>query len=83
MEKSNQYINIKYQEGPIKENGVNGCQVDDVIAFAKATLKKLNKPPYECDENWNAIAMLSKAQEHLGKRTKDREDRDVEGTSQV
>ena len=34
---------IKIQNGPIKENGVNGCQVDTIIEATKAIIEGLNK----------------------------------------
>lgn len=84
--KPEDYINIQYQDGPIKENGVNGCQIDDVIAFAHATLVKLNSKDdgkYSCLENEAAILALGSAAASLRARTANREARGVEGTSAV
>jgi hypothetical protein len=64
----------------VKENGVNGCQVDTVIAASKAILEGLNKN-FPCRENAMAITKLDEALLWLEKRTKDREARAVEGTS--
>lgn len=38
------------QSGPIKEFGVNGCQIDDVIAWAKEKIEGFNAA-FPCREN--------------------------------
>ena len=68
------------QNGPIKENGVNGCQVTDMIAVAKHIIEELNKK-FPCDHNEMTISHLENALFHQDRRTKDRENRNVEGTS--
>jgi len=75
------YINITFQDGPIKEVGVNGCQTEDVIAVLIARLKGLNVPPYNTRETSLAITALEDAQNWLWRRTREREERNVEGTS--
>jgi hypothetical protein len=73
-------IAFKIQNGPIKENGVNGCQVDTLIHAAKIILEGLEdiKP---CYNNHMAIYCLEEAIGQLDARKSDREDRGVEGTS--
>lgn len=73
-------ITFKIQNGPIKEVGVNGCQVDTLIHAAKAILEGLNKR-FPCYENTQAINRLEMAIHWLKERTKDRERREVEGTN--
>lgn len=68
------------QNGPIKEVGVNGCQVDTIIEAAKLIIEGLNKD-YPCRENAMVITKLDEALLWLGKRKSDREKRGVEGTS--
>ena len=75
-------IAFTIQNGPIKEVGVNGCQVDTIIAAAKAILEGLNKK-FPCRENSSAITKLDEALHWLEHRTKDREARAVEGTAQA
>jgi len=75
-------ISFQLQYGPIKENGVNGCQVDTLIHAAKAILIGLNKK-HPCQENTEAIKSLGHALGRLYARTKDREPRGVEGTNQL
>lgn len=71
-------ISFKLQNGPIKEVGKNGCQVTDMIAVAKYIIQKLNDN-YPCRENAMTITKLDEALMWQEKRTKDREDRKVEG----
>ncbi len=70
------------QNGPVKEVGVNGCQVDTVIEAAKTILEGLNKQ-HPCRENSAAITKLDEALHWLEHRTKDRERRAVEGLSKA
>ena len=50
-------IAFRIQNGPIKENGVNGCQVDTIIEAAKAIIIGLNEK-FPCSENSIAIDHL-------------------------
>ena len=74
-----EFVNIKFQDGPIKEHGVNGCQVDDVLEVALNRLKELNSGDFRCKENSCAIAHIEEAMMWLEKRTRDRIQRGVEG----
>ena len=71
-------ITFYIQNGPIKENGVNGCQVDTVIETAKLIVENLNKN-FPCRENALAITKLDEALMWLRERKRDRETRGVEG----
>ena len=73
-------ISFTLQNGPIKEHGVNGCQVDTLIHAAKAIIEGLNAS-YPCRENSMAITKLDESIMWLEARTKNREKRGVEGTS--
>lgn len=70
------------QNGPVKENGVNGCQLTDMIAVAKHMIEELNKK-FPCRENAMTITKLDESLMWQEKRTKDRLARNVEGTSQA
>lgn len=72
-------LSFTLQNGPIKEKGVNGCQVDTIIEAAKVILEGLNKQ-FPCRENACAITKLDEALHWLEHRRKDREIRGVEGT---
>lgn len=71
-------ISFNIQKGPIKENGVNGCQVDTLIATAEMIISRLNKN-FPCKENETCIYHLNKALQALDDRKNDRVKRDVEG----
>lgn len=73
-------ISFTLQSAPIREAGVNGCQVDTLIETALIMLKGLNIN-VPCDENNEAITYLGKALKALERRTIDRKNRGVEGTS--
>jgi len=74
-------LSFTIQNGPVKENGVNGCQVNEVIEAAKIIIEGLNKS-FPCRENAMVITKLDEALMWLDKRTKDREARGVEGKSE-
>jgi len=71
-------VTFRIQNGPIKEIGVNGCQVDAMIETARKVIFKLNEQ-FPCRENACALTKLDEALMWLEKRTKDREQRGVEG----
>ncbi len=76
-DESNQ-IAFQIQNGPIKENGINGCQVDTIIQTAKLIILGLNEN-FPCEENEETIQYLSLALAMLAKRRINRVSRDVEG----
>lgn len=78
----NPYAKVKFQKGPIKENGVNGCHNEDLIAIVIDRLQCLNQGDFACRENSIAITKLEEALLWLNKRTQDRIARNVDGTSQ-
>lgn len=71
-------IAFQIQNGPIKEYGVNGCQVDQMIQVATLILTGLNKN-VPSRETALAITKLEEATHWLDARRKDREKRGVEG----
>jgi hypothetical protein len=75
-------ICFRIQNGPIKEVGVNGCQVDTLIEAARLIIEGLNLK-YPCQDNDYVIGHLTCAIGYLKSRKKDRETRGVEGTNQL
>ncbi len=75
-------LSFVVQNGPVKEVGVNGCQLTDVIEVAKMMLEELNKK-FPCSENDSTLAYLDAALTCQGLRTMDRELRGVEGFSKA
>lgn len=71
---------IHFQEGPIKECGVNGVCNEDLIAMVICRLEYFQKSQFACRENALAITKLEEALLWLRKRTMGRETRGVEGT---
>ena len=75
-------ISFTLQNGPIKEHGVNGCQVDTIVETCRIIIAELDKK-FPCDENKLAYNGLCGVLEDLGKRKQDREKRGVEGLSKA
>ena len=74
---------VHFQEGPIKENGVNGVCNEDLITMVIRRLQSFQESEYACRENALAITKLEEALLWLRYRTMGREQRNVEGTSKV
>lgn len=65
-------IAFTLQNGPIKENGVNGCQVDALVAAARTIIYELNKK-FPFVENAYVIKNLDDALHWLDARRRDRD----------
>jgi hypothetical protein len=74
---------VNFQEGPIKEVGVNGVFMEDLIHMCLVRLEAFNASEYRCRENAMAITKLEETLMWLGKRTQGRTNRGVEGTREV
>jgi hypothetical protein len=74
---------VDFQEGPIKENGVNGLCNEDLIAMVLARLEGFQNSEFRCRENALAITNFEQGLLWLRKRTMARENRGVEGTHTV
>ncbi len=74
------FFKILFQNGPVKEHGVNGCQIEDIIE--KVLLPRLNdlNERSKCRENALAITKLEEALLWLNRRTQNRVAKGVEGT---
>lgn len=70
---------VHFQEGAIKEHGVNGVMNEDLIAMVICRLEHFNQSEFRCRENSMAITKLEEALLWLRKRTMAREQRGVEG----
>jgi hypothetical protein len=75
-------LSFTIQNGPIKEHGVNGCQLNTLIETARLMITGLNSK-FPCRENSIAITKLDEALMWLEKRRKSREARGVEGFSKA
>lgn len=74
---------IHFQEGPIKENGVNGVSNEDLILMVVNRLESFQESEYVCEENAEAITHLMEAIESLRARTNKRIAEGIEGTSAI
>ena len=77
---------IKFQDGPIKENGVNGVQNENLLEILIDRIEYLQGMDggrYACQENMDTLVCLKMALRRLKNRTDARKRRGVEGTSQV
>jgi len=68
------------QHGPIKENGVNGIQITEVIQWAIDVITNLDHH-FPCRENALTITKLEEALHWQHARTRDRIERGVEGVN--
>ena len=73
---------IKFQNGPIVECGVNGLSNEALLAVVEDRLVGFQAGQYSCRENAVALTKLQEAMMWLQKRTRDRMARGVEGTNQ-
>ena len=73
---------IKFQDGTVKDNGVNGLQVEEALLQCVERLREYqNKLP--CRENSIAITHIETAVLWLKARTQARIERGGEGTLEV
>lgn len=81
IDKKNNSISHKIQNGPIRENGVNGCQVDTLIKTARIIVQGLHEK-FPCEENERCLTHLDNAISALDDRTNRRTRMGIEGTNQ-
>lgn len=74
---------INFQNGPIREAGVNGFTHEALLAILEDRLTGFQSGPYACDENAWALYLIRVAQGVLKSRTAKRLARGVEGTHKV
>ena len=72
-------LQFKGQLGPVKENGENGAQVDDLIRLARAVVLSLDEA-FPCAENKECLKSLDEAVGALLKRSIRRGAAGIEGT---
>lgn len=78
-----EYAHIYFQNGPIKENGVNGCHQEDLLVIVIDQLRGFQSGEFKCIENEVALRNVESALFWLKERTKDRIDRGAEGTNKA
>lgn len=75
--------NIQFQNGPVKEHGVNGVSNEALLAIVRDRLESFQAGQYACETNQDALDHVIAAMESLHSRTRERVDRGVEGTHKV
>jgi hypothetical protein len=73
---------INFQDGPIKERGVNGITQEALLAIVIDRLRSFQAGPFACEDNAYALSHCEQALKTLQKRTLARIARGVEGTHQ-
>lgn len=74
---------IRFQNGPIKEHGINGVSDEVLLAILIDRLEGFQAGDYACPENAVTLANLQAAMQSMLRRTKARVAREVEGTSVI
>ena len=74
---------IIFQNGPIKEFGVNGITQEALLAIVIDRLRSFQAGPYSCRDNAVALTHCEDALMWLQRRTRARIKRGVEGTHEA
>lgn len=74
---------LEFQEGPIKEVGVNGITNEALLAIVIDRMEYFQGGDFRCRENALALTKLQEAMHWLDHRTREREERGVEGTNKL
>jgi hypothetical protein len=73
---------VKFQNGPIKEFGVNGVTQEALLAVLIDRLRSFQAGAFACRDNAIALTHLEESLMWLQRRTRERIRRGVEGTTQ-
>jgi hypothetical protein len=73
---------VLFQNGPIKEFGVNGITQEVLLAIVIDRLECFQRGPFQCSDNADALQHCQDALDYLQQRTRARIARNVEGTHQ-
>lgn len=71
---------INFQNGPIKEYGVNGLTHEALLAIVIDRLRSFQEGPFACQANADARVHCETALSVLQRRTRERIARGIEGT---
>jgi hypothetical protein len=74
-----EFGHVHFQDGPVKEFGVNGCHQEDLLAIVIDRLQSFQAGKFSCPENALALTKIQEAMHWLNHRTTDRQKRGVEG----
>lgn len=71
---------IAWQDGNIRDNGINGAQMRDIIEAVKARFEFFQNSKFACAENLEVIDLLNRAVAVIDSRTARRKVAGIEGT---
>jgi hypothetical protein len=74
-------VHIKFQHGPIAENGINGISNESLLSVVRDRLTGFQSGDFACRENALALTKVEEALHWLHHRTQNRVHRGVEGTN--
>lgn len=74
-----EFGHVQFQKGPVSEEGLNGCFMEDLLAIVVDRLEGFQSGDFACRENALALTKIQEALHWLNHRTADRIERDVEG----
>lgn len=77
-----EHSTVLFQNGPIKEFGVNGITQEVLLAIVIDRLRSFQSGPFSCRDNAVALTHCEEALMWLQRRTLERIKRGVEGTNQ-
>lgn len=75
------YATIQFQDGPVKEVGVNGAREEDLLAILIDRIRSFQSTKHACRETALALTKLDEALHWLNHRNDERKERGVKGTS--
>lgn len=70
---------ISFQNGALKEAGVNGVQNEDLLSIVIDRLEGFQRGDFACDANARALELIKNALDIMYARTAERRARGVEG----
>lgn len=76
------FADLLFQDGPVKEKGVNGITQEVLLAIVIDRLRGFQSGQFKCVENAAALSSCESALHALQMRTRARISRGVEGTNQ-
>ncbi len=76
-----EFGHVLFQNGPVKEFGINGCHQEDLLAIVIDRLQSFQSGEFACRENALALTKIQEALHWLNHRTTERVKRGVEGTN--
>ena len=76
-----EFAKISFQNGPVKEYGMNGCTQEDLLKIVIHRLECFQSGSFACEENAWALKECKEALRWLNQRTETRIQRGVEGTN--